>query len=357
MKVLFDIGHPGHVHLFRHCARALIDAGHQVFITIRERDIVGQLLEAHGFEYHIASKAKTGVVGLFIELIEHDWQVLRLTRQHNIDLLVGTSVAVSHVSRLTRARSIVFNEDDADVVKLFAWLAYPFADTVAVPDCVRDRRRANYVTYNSYHELAYLHPNHFQPDPTVRQELGLNDNEPFFIMRMVALKAYHDVGQAGLSQAAKERILEMLLAHGRVFITVEGDLPAVFQPYQIRIPPHRIHHALALSTLLISDSQTMTAEAAVLGVPAIRCNTFVGRLAYLEELEQRYDLTYGFLPMQESAMLTKLESLLAMPDLRKVWQTRRQAMLNDKTDAAAWMLDFLTTYPLHPAPLHRKAQP
>jgi predicted glycosyltransferase len=45
--------------------------------------------------------------------------------------------------------------------------------------------------------------------------------------------------------------------------------------------------------MYIGDSQTMTAEAAVLGTPAIRFNDFVGELSYLEELEYTFDLTYG----------------------------------------------------------------
>ena len=43
--------------------------------------------------------------------------------------------------------------------------------------------------------------------------------------------------------------------------------------------------------MFIGDSQTMTSEAAVLGVPSLRCNSFAGRISYINEQEFKYGLT------------------------------------------------------------------
>jgi predicted glycosyltransferase len=110
------------------------------------------------------------------------------------------------------------------------------------------------------------------------------------------------------------------------------------------MPPHRIHDAIAYARLLIADSQTMTAEAALLGVPSIRCNTFAGRVSLHDELEQKYGLTYAFLPSEEDKMLAKIQALLAMPDLPAEWQRRRAAYLRDKIDAAAWITEFVEEF-------------
>jgi predicted glycosyltransferase len=96
--------------------------------------------------------------------------------------------------------------------------------------------------------------------------------------------------------------------------------------------------------MLVSDSQTMTVEAAVLGTPAIRCNTFVGRCSVIEELERRYGLTYGFLPDQADQMLHRIAELLVGDVVREEWQRRRQRMLEDKMDLTAWMVDFVESY-------------
>lgn len=344
MNLLIDIGHPAHVHLFRNAVKVWMKRGHQVVIAIRDRDMVADLLQAYGLAFTVASKARTSFLGLAWELVEHDWRVLQLATQHRSELLLGTSVAISHVSRVTRARSIVFNEDDADVARGFAWLSYPFADRVVVPTGLRDRPTAKYVTHNSYHELAYLHPDQFEPDPSVLLDLGVRSGEPFFILRLVAMKAYHDAGQSGLSYATRKRLIELLSQRGRVFITVEGELPDEFQPYQLPIPPHQIHHALSYATMLISDSQTMTIEAAVLGTPAIRCNTFVGRCSVIEELEHRYGLTYGFLPQEDDRMFAKIAELLDDDALHHKWQGKRERMLAEKTDLTAWMVDYIESY-------------
>ena len=105
-----------------------------------------------------------------------------------------------------------------------------------------------------------------------------------------------------------------------------------------------MHDALAFATLLISDSQTMTAEAAVLGTPAVRCNTFVGRISYLEELEHRYQLTFGFTPEAEDQMFSLIMFLLQQHNLATIWQERRNKMLSEKIDLTAWMVDFVESY-------------
>lgn len=341
MNILVDLGHPAHVHLFRNAINLWMQRGHHIVIAIRERDIVAQLLRAYQLDFTVASRAKSGFWGLAWELIEHDWQVFKLARRHKVDVMLGTSVAISHVSRVSRARSIVFNEDDADYTRAFVRLTYPFADKIVTPDSLRDRRTKKYVTYAGYHELAYLHPNQFTPDPTILDALGVQLGEPFFVVRLVAMKAYHDVGKTGLSHEARRRLIDVLRPQGKVFITMEGTMPDEFRPYQAPIPPHYIHHVLNYATMLISDSQTMTIEAAVLGTPAIRCNSFVGRCSVIEELEHKYGLTRGFLPHQQEQMFVTIQTWLNDDQLKARWQEKRHKMLADKIDLTAWMVDLI----------------
>ena len=66
-----------------------------------------------------------------------------------------------------------------------------------------------------------------------------------------------------------------------------------FEKYRIKINPLDMHHVMAFASLYIGDSQTMAAEAGVLGVPFVRFNDFVGRIGYLRELEDKYRLGFG----------------------------------------------------------------
>ena len=344
MRILVDVGHPAHVHLFRHAIRLWQNRDHQIIITARDKDITTQLLSLYGFEYHIASRARKGSLGRLLELFEHDWKVFQIARRYQADVLLGTSVSISHASKFLPARSIVFNEDDIASARVFASLTYPFSDLIVTPVSLPDDLGKNHIRYNSYQELAYLHPNRFQPDPAILDELGIEEDESFSILRFVAFQATHDVGQKGISLETKRSLVRLLSEHGRVFITSEGDLPLEFAKYQIRILPHKIHDALAFADIFVGDSQSMTIEAAVLGTPAIRCNTFVGRCPVIEELEHQYGLTYGFLPHEEPKMLDMINKLLTTENLRGEWLRRRGAMLEEKIDLTAWMVPFIEKF-------------
>jgi hypothetical protein len=228
--------------------------------------------------------------------------------------------------------------------RMFARLTYPFADIIVTPDVLPDDLGKKHVKYPSYQELAYLHPNHFTPDPKILEELGVDEGEPYSILRFVSLQAAHDKGQRGLSLDAKRALVKLLGNYGPVFITSERTLPPEFEPYRIAIAPHRVHDALAFASIFVGDSQSMTIEAAVLGTPAIRCNTFVGRCPVIEELEHRYGLTFGFLPGTVDKMLLTIEELLKNKELREKWRIRQQEMLEDKIDLTMWMVNFVENY-------------
>jgi predicted glycosyltransferase len=344
MNILIDVGHPAHVHLFTPAAKELQSKGHRILFTIRSRVLIPELLTANGFEYRVVSTPRSGKMGQFLELLEHDGNVFKAARVFKPDFMLGTSVTITHVAHCIGSKSIVFNEDDADYIPSFVYLAYPFADTIATPAVLRDKKTKKYLTYEGCHELAYLHPDRFTPDPSVLNELGVKKGEDFFILRLVAFKAHHDKGHQGLSFDSQLKLVKSLSNFGKVFITNEGSIPEELQPYQITIPPHRIHHALYYAKMLVSDGQTMTIEAAVLGTPAIRLNTFVGMCSVIEELEHKYGLTYGFTPDQEEVMFSKIETLLSQKDLKKEWARLRGEMLKDKIDLTGWMINLVENY-------------
>jgi predicted glycosyltransferase len=177
------------------------------------------------------------------------------------------------------------------------------------------------------------------------KEIGLTTNDRFFILRFNAFKAHHDIGVKGLSHEQKKQLISILSEHGKVFITGERELDPEFEPYKLRMDSDKIHSLIAYATMLIGDSQTMTSEAAVLGTPSVRCNSFVGKISYLEEEEQKFGLTYGFKPDQFEELLSKVEELLKNPDLKREWQGRRDIMLKEKIDVTSFWVWFIENYP------------
>jgi predicted glycosyltransferase len=331
MRILIDLGHPAHVHLFRNLYFKLISEGHFVIITTKDIPIAKKLLELYGIPYINLGQKSDGLVGKFFDLLRFGWKIYRLVKRNKIEMAIGTSINIAHVSRFTKISSFVFDDDDSAVQPLMKKYGHPFADFIVSPDVLDFERKAeNHITYPAYHELAYLHPQIFEPDTSVLRELGIKEEEKYFILRFNAFKAHHDVGVSGLNIEQKRRLIEILKPHGKVFITTERNIDEEFKQYQLTVSPEKVHSFMFYAQMLIGDSQTMTSEAAVLGVPSLRCNSFAGRISYLEEQEKKYELTYAFLPNDFEKMEEKLIELLNIPDLKAEWISKRQKMLADK---------------------------
>lgn len=332
MNILFDIGHPAHVHLFKNFIAYLKRTEHTVVVVTRNKDITNRLLEHYGIEFFCLSSPGKNFSGMFIELIRRDIQIWKLHQKHQFDVAFGTSVSNAHLATISRIRSYTFNEDDDQVVPLFTYLTYPFTTTILNPDCIRYTKWASKrIFYPSYHELAYLHPGNFTPDLRIIERYGL-EPQKYIIFRCSALKAHHDVGAKGISPELREKISQLLSSYP-VVTSQEGDST-------MQIAPWDMHHVLAFAKMIISDSQTMTIEGAVLGIPSVRINTFVGKSTVIDELEQRYYLAIGILPEQEQKILSTIEQIVTDDQTTQRWQNRRKRMLNEKIDLNQWMQGY-----------------
>lgn len=346
MRILIDIGHPAHVHYYRNLAKELEFRGHKITWTVKDKSVAKKLLDCYGFKY-ITLPAKTdGLIAKTLKQVQYDFKLLNICRKEKIDLAIGTSVTIAHISRISKVKSIVFDDDDDDVQPFVTRYVNPYADTLISPDVLLNkRRRTNTIFYPGYHELAYLHPLRFKPDHSVLDEFGMKDRESFFILRFNAFKAHHDFGVKGLSIQQKLELIKILKPLGRIFITTEREIEPELKEYQIEIEPQKMHSLMAFATLFIGDSQTMSSEAAMLGVPSLRCNSFAGRISYLEEQEKKYGLTFAFLPEQFNLMVLKLNELISYPNLKEEWQQKRLKMLGDKIDVTSFWTWFIDNYP------------
>lgn len=344
MNILIDINHPAHVHLLRNAYKTLVAHGHKVIVAVKDISSAIRLLELYGIPFVNIGKKDDAIGKKGYDQLVYDRRLLRIVRENQIDIGLGSSINIPHVSKLSRMKSIIMDDDDDAAEPLFVKFGHPFADSILTPSAItRKSKKAVYVA--TYHELAYLHPKRFVPDPTVLQDAGVEAGETFFVLRFNAFKAHHDAGEAGLSIEQKRRLVECLKEKGKVFITTERNIDDEFKPYQLTVSPEKAHSLMYYATMLIGDSQTMTSEAAVLGTPALKCNSFAGRLSVPNELEQKYGLCYSFLPTQAESFFEKIDELLAMPDLKGEWQRRRMNMLADKVDYTDFLVWFVENYP------------
>jgi len=339
MRVLVDIGHPAHVHLFRNLINRVQQEGGEVLTATRDKDATVNLCQAYKIPQVVLSRAYSGrLLDGGFELFSRTVKLFKVAVKFKPDALIGTSMSIGVVGRLIGRPSFVFNEDDANIVPLFAHFAYPTCNYVITPECLKHENYGpKHLTYPGYHELAYLHPDHFTPNPEVPSSIGLEPGSPYFILRFVALKAHHDFKARGLPLEVAKRLVDMLSNRGRVLISSEGELRPEFRAYQFPLSPDKLHDVLAFASMYIGDSQTVTAEAAMMAVPNLRCNTFVGRITYLEELEKEHGLSKGFLPEQSNELFAIAQQWLKnLDDVKKTMKMRRKKMLKKSVNLTEW---------------------
>lgn len=343
MRILIDIGHPAHVHLFRNLAKDLINHGHQVLFTCRDKEFEIQLLKHYGFDYVSFGRKYSTITGKIWGLLKFDIKELLVSLKFKPDIFLSHgSMYAAHAAYLLRKPHIAMEDTfNAEQVRLYA----PFSRVILTSDYDHPLQSKKVLRYPGYHELAYLHPNRFTPDISVLDELGVAENQPYVIMRFVSWKASHDVGHQGMSFDNKLRAVSAFSGSAKVFISSEAPLPESLKGYHIPIKPNRMHDALAFASLVFGESSTMSEEAAMLGVPSVYL--FNNSTCYTQHLEERYGLLFNFAE-SESDQVKAIEKgieLLNKPELKEVWKMKRDAMLSERIDVTAFLYWFVSGFP------------
>ena len=290
MNVLIDIGHPAHIHLFRNVIHKLQASQYKVIITTREKDITIPLLDAYSLDYLFIGKNRASLIGKLFGILFFTRKIVRIIRKSKVVLVLSHSSIYAAIAAWWTRRYSITLEDTGNKEQVYLyWL---FTHLILSPQCLMDNLGRKHIHYPSFHESAYTYPKYFIPDNNVLQELGLNENEQYTIVRFVARKSSHDFGENRLSDSDKVRIVERLSSNVKVFISSEEKLPVSLQPFAFPISFTKMHHAMALSSLIYGESATMCSEAAFLGVPSILLD-HQGR-DYTDYLEKGYSLVKNF---------------------------------------------------------------
>ena len=97
-------------------------------------------------------------------MLIQDFNLWKYVRKWRPDIMLGTDISISHIGKIMSISTIVLNEDDYDVNKLFCLATYPFANHILSPEiCNVGKYWKKKIAYEGYQKIAYLHPNYFQP--------------------------------------------------------------------------------------------------------------------------------------------------------------------------------------------------
>jgi uncharacterized protein len=294
--------------------------------------------------YSKSTPSKTGKV------LSLPYNVLRAhkeLRKFKPDIVTGMGVYDAFAAFLLGAKCIEFDDSEPNVNKISYSIQFklylPFVDVIITPESFMDHLGKKQIRVNSFKELAYLHPNYYRPDKGIKELLGLRENEEYALLRFNAFDAVHDFRIVGFSDSDKVLLVRELEKYARVFISSEAGVPDEIKDCVMKIPKSRIHDAIYYAKMMVADTGTMVTEAACLGTPAIMLHSSVKKFGNFVELENKYELIFGY-DHESNQAIEKAVELIKNPNLKEEWKARREKLLSDKIDMTQYMVDFIENY-------------
>lgn len=348
MRVCISVNDSAQVHFWKNIIKGLQSDGHQVYVLARDFGESSALLREMNIPFFPAIRDPGFGVRRYLSLPAQVVSMYRYLRDKDVDILTGFGIFNTLTAFMLQRPDITFIDAEPGVYtplyKYTFLLSILFVNALITPSCLKEHLGRKHIKVDSYKELAYLHPNHFQPKDDVFELLGIPPGTDYAILRFNSFEASHDTGVTGFSPEERVALVRELEKYARVFISTEGDIPDEIKDNIIRIPRYRIHDALYYAKLMVTDSSTMGIEAAVLGTPVVRTSSFVKNdFGLMLELGQTYDMLLSYLDPREA--IAKSVELIRRDDVKQEWATKRERLLKDKIDMATYMIWFIENYP------------
>jgi predicted glycosyltransferase len=338
MKYLFFTNTPAQAHQYRRAVAGLRDSGHEVLVLARDYGCTEALLDHYDLPYELYGRCETEKFSLARELPKHAARVVLKARRYDPDCVFGRGAYAALAGTVTGAPVVLV--DDSGNTDLDHAISVPLADAVLTPHTFDKDLGEKHYEFHGFKELAYLHPEEYEPQTDVRERLGLGEDEDYAIVRLNAFGSHHDVGEAGFTPEKRRELVEALAEQATVFVSDEGgEMDLDETPARaFDLHPALLHDALAEASLLVADTQTMVTEAALLGTPAIRSNSFVGEddMGNFVDLE-RHGLIYNL--REFDAVLDAATDILADEGANQRWRNLRDEYLEDKVNLTEVLLD------------------
>jgi uncharacterized protein len=349
MRVGIIANTPAQVYFYNNIISKMEQDGNELYLLVRDYGETLQVLKELKISHYIYSSPPSSKYGKVLNLPFDILRAYKYLSRFKIDLITGFGVFDAYTSFLLKIPSIIFNDCEPWVntrsYDIQFKMYMPFIETMITPDCFRQDLGRKQIKISSYKEMAYLHPTYYKPNIDILHHLGLEDGADYILLRFNAFDAVHDLSIKGFSDDDKIRLVRDLEKYCHVFISSEAGVPKPIRSHITKIPKSRIHDAIKYAKLLVTDTQTMATEGAILGTPTIRCNKFVGAfdMGNFIELENRYKLLFNC--SDPKVAIEKSVEWARDNHLKQQFQKRREKLLREKIDVTKFMTWFLENYP------------
>ena len=337
MRFIFELNHPKHYYQFKYVMRMLKDHGHDVLVLGRDKDVLLDVLKEEKVPYEIFGlhkKTMTGKVFGSFSILRNYW---RIVKRYKPDVIVSkASYYGCRCARRFGCKSVIF--PDSEVVSLTNKYVVPITSVVVTPETFGLDYGKKHVRIKGLFEDCYLAPSVFTPDPKVVEKYGLE--RPYAVFRFVGWFANHDVNNSGFTLEEKKQLVNAVSPYMHVYLSSEKELPEELKRYQLPTPASMIHSVLSEADLYLGDSQTMATEAALLGTPAIRSNSFVGPndMTNFKVLENTYGLLRNIKEYEE---VLSVVTDFAKNTRKEEWKAKRRSYYERVGDSNETIVDLL----------------
>ncbi|GAB2771855.1 DUF354 domain-containing protein [Rhabdobacter roseus] len=343
MNFLFELSHPKHYYQFKEVINRLKSLGHTVRVIARDKDVLLKILADEGVDYTIYGRHGKSILAKFTAVPNLMLSYSKIVMRFRPDWIVSKASPYAALVRYVhKAKTCI--TPDSEVVNLTNRFVAPNSDKIITPRSFTIHFGQKHHFINGFFEDCYLHPSLFRPDEEVFNQLTIKKGEVYFILRFIAWNANHDLNRYGFSDQEKISLIDLLSRYGKVFISSEGALPTSLEAYRIKIPASAMHSALHYASLYIGDSQTMATEAALLGTPSVRYNSFVGPndMSNFIVMENQFGLLKNCASYKE--VQDYVSSLLTQANPKQEWLDKREVYYKNVGDINQQILTHL----LHP---------
>lgn len=305
-----------------------------MIVIAREKEITFSLLINYKIEFISLSSHKKSYFLKAVNYLARWIKTYRICKKIKPDISIGIGdFILPQVSRLLHFKSIVFT--DIESVIHDPVLTFPFASKILTPKTYIKDLGHKQIRINSYKECAYINDN-FCPDPLIFNDLGIDKDEKYIVIRFVSHASAHDIGYKGIIDKLKLKAVNILKQYAEIFISSEDPLPDSLKKYQLCIRPEKIHSVLYYSSLVYGESSTMAAEAALMGTPAIFIDN--NNRGYTKDIELKSGLLFNF-TLKNNGLTKSLEKGMDIikSDIKKTCNP-----IKGCEDISEFIINFLT---------------
>ncbi|MEX0326088.1 MAG: DUF354 domain-containing protein [Puniceicoccaceae bacterium] len=292
MRILIEAHHPAHIHFWKFPVRELLGRGHDVLMIGRDRDVMYRLLKKYDWIPHIipTQSSRNNRIPV-LEFTRRQVAVARCIRKFKPTTVCSLMGSYAQTAGLAGIRNVIFT--DSEFQHFNHRIAHPFATEIHTPYCFYKELGPKQIRYKGIHELAFLHPDHFQPDPSVLKKYPGLEPGRFVLVRLSAWNTMHDRHHMGVGEALAGFIGKAATTYRIVLSAEENRVPESLRQHVMSFAPEDFHQILSRAAFLLSEGASTAAEGACLGIPTVYINSTEPR-GYLEMLEQGYGLVRGF---------------------------------------------------------------